>query len=242
MTTTAVAPSTVASAAGGGEGAGGDVDLLGQVREARRTADAAEVQILIGAVDWAVANPPLFGREAARWYAPARQGGAAEVVELSAEGVPDVDRAAVAELGLALGVSTQAAQRLLGDALELAFRLPTLWARVLAGEVKPWRARRIAQATGGLSRLAAGFVDREIAAAADRVSGHQLEGLIATAMARHDSELAEQVAAERAEQRGVQIRLDQTGLAGLTEVSGWVDLPDALDLEAALSHSAQQLA
>ncbi|WP_460979067.1 HNH endonuclease signature motif containing protein, partial [Pseudactinotalea suaedae] len=89
---------------------------------------------------------------------------------------------------------------------------------------------------------AAGFVDREIAAAADRVSGHQLEGLIATAMARHDSELAEQVAAERAEQRGVQIRLDQTGLAGLTEVSGWVDLPDALDLEAALSHSAQQLA
>lgn len=236
--TTTVLPST-ASAAGA---AGGGVDLLGVVREARLSADAAEVQILVGAVDWAVANPPLFGREAALWYAPTGAGAAPQALELTAEGVPDVDRAAVAELGIALGTSTQGAQRLLAEALELAFRLPTLWVRVVAGEVTPWRARRVAQATRPLSKLAAAFVDREIGPVADRVAGAQLEGLVATAMARHDAELAEQVAAQRAEQRDVQIRLGETTLAGLTEVSGWVDLPDALDLDAALSHSAAQLA
>ncbi|WP_156250131.1 HNH endonuclease signature motif containing protein [Pseudactinotalea terrae] len=238
MTTTALPRTTVAPAA-----VARDADeVLGSARAARVRAVAAEVQVLVDAVDWAVLNPPLFGREAATWYAATSQGSAPEALEVTAEGVPDVDRAAVAELGIALGMSTQAAQRLLADALELAFRLPTVWTRVVAGEVRPWQARRVAQSTRQLSKLGAAFVDREIAPAADRVNGHQLEGLIATAMARHDAQLAEQLAAERAEQRDVQIHLDETTLAGLTPVNGWVDLPDALDLEAALSHCAEQLA
>ncbi|WP_156253996.1 HNH endonuclease signature motif containing protein [Pseudactinotalea terrae] len=239
MTTTATVPRTAAAAAAVVRDAD---EVLGSARAARARAVAAEVQVLVDAVDWAVLNPPLFGREAATWYAATSQGSAPVALELTAEGVPDVDRAAVAELGIALGMSTQGAQRLLAEALELAFRLPTLWARVVAGEVTPWRARRVAQATRPLSKLAAAFVDREIGPVADRVTGAQLEGLVATAMARHDAELAEQVAAQRAEQRDVQIRLGETTLAGLTEVSGWVDLPDALDLDAALSHSAAQLA
>ncbi|WP_420112421.1 DUF222 domain-containing protein [Pseudactinotalea sp.] len=151
-------------------------------------------------------------------------------------------RAAVAELGVALGVSTQAAQTLSADALELAYRLPYTWARVVAGEVKPWRARLIAQRTRPLSRLAAAYVDRQIAALAHHATGPQLEGLIEAAMSRFDPELATELAAARNEQRRFEIHLDETGINGLTPVGGVIDLPDAQDLEAALSHSATQLA
>lgn len=236
MSTTAL-PSI--DSAPGVRGAGA---VLGSAREARLRADAAEVQVLVDAVEWAVLNPPLFGREAAAWYAQSSEGTRPDRAELPAQGVPDVDRAAVAELGAALGVSTQSAQALVGDALELAYRLPTLWTRVVAGEVKPWRARRVAQATRRLSGLAAGFVDRAVAPVAQQLSGLQLDGLIETAMARHDKDRAERLAAERAEQRGFDILLNQTSLAGLTPVTGLLDLPDALDLEAAVSHGATQLA
>ncbi len=216
--------------------------VLASAREARARAEAAEVQVLVDAVDWVVANPPLLGRDAASWYSPTSAGAAPERHDLTAEGVPDVDRAAVAELGLALRTSTQAATALVADALELAYRLPALWTRVVAGEVAPWRARRVAQATRPLSRLAAGYVDRAVAPLADRVTGPQLEGLVETAMARHDRELAEAVAARRAEARGLEIRLADTGLDGLTEVRGCLDLPDAQDLEAAVAHAATQQA
>lgn len=39
---------------------GAGVGVLGEVREARCEADAAEVRVLVGAVEWAVQNPPLF--------------------------------------------------------------------------------------------------------------------------------------------------------------------------------------
>lgn len=221
---------------------GAGVDVLGQARQAQREAHAAEVRVLTSAVDWAVANPPLFAREAAAFYVSTTEGSAPARCDLTAEGVPDVDRAAVAELALAVGVSTQAAQALIADGLELAFRLPAVWTRVVAGEVAPWRARRIAQATRPLSRLAAGLVDRQLAPFADRVSGPQLDGLIASAMALHDKELAARLAAERAETRRFEIGLAETDLAGLTPVSGVLDLPDAQDLAAAVAQAAGELA
>lgn len=216
------------------------LDLLGQARAARQCADASEAEILVVAVEWAVANPPLLGRDATAWYAASTSGEHKQ--ELSAEGVPDVDRGAVGELGLALGVSTQAAAALVAEALELAYRLPTLWARVVAGEVAPWRARKVAQATRPLSRLAAAYVDRQIASLAHRVSTGQLQGLVDAAMIAHDQDLAAQVAAERAELRDFQVHLNEVGLSGLVPVSGVLDLPDAQDLDAALSQAAQQLA
>src|SRR5690606_21865902 len=113
--------------------------VLASARAARERADAAEVQVLVDAVEWAVANPPVWGRDAAAYRVTEGPGGRTVREPLNADGVPEVDRAAVAELGLALGCSTQAAQALIADALELAYRLPTLWTRVVAGEVTTWR-------------------------------------------------------------------------------------------------------
>ena len=52
---------------------------------------------------------------------------------------------------------------LVGDALDLRHRLPKLWARVLAGEVKPWIGRKTAEATRHLSLDVVAAVDAKIA-------------------------------------------------------------------------------
>ena len=71
-------------------------------------------------------------------------------LEIAGDGAPTVDEGAVAEFALAIGHSTDSGRRYLGDAVELAHRLPRIWARVLSGEVAVWKARRIAQATMSL--------------------------------------------------------------------------------------------
>ena len=61
------------------------------------------------------------------------------------------------------GSRTDAGTTYVGDAVELAHRLPRLWQRVLAGEVPVWKARRVAAQTKSLSMDAAGYVDSHLA-------------------------------------------------------------------------------
>ena len=74
---------------------------------------------------------------------------------IAGPGAPLVAEFCVAELALALGVSTDSGKRYLGDAVETHYRLPRLWARVMAGEVPVWKARQVATRTIGLSEDAA---------------------------------------------------------------------------------------
>ena len=96
----------------------------------------------------------------------------------------------LAELGAVLGISTTAAKKLVGHALELRHRLPRLWAQVQAGRVPAWRARSVAEATihttPALTREAAAFVDAQVAAVAGRVGSAQLDRLVAEAIRRFD--------------------------------------------------------
>ena len=93
------------------------------------------------------------GRPARRGPGPTRRTGAPWVAEF-----------APVDLAAALGITHDAARQLIADALELAYRLPRLWKRVLAGEVPVWRARLIARETTDLTVQAALFADRLIAA------------------------------------------------------------------------------
>jgi len=56
------------------------------------------------------------------------------------EGAPEVSEYCAAELGALQGTGIVAARMLIADALDLRHRLPTLWARVQAGEVRAWQA------------------------------------------------------------------------------------------------------
>ena len=71
------------------------------------------------------------------------------------------------ELGAAMGVSTQAAMSLMADALDLRHRLPRLWAQVEAGDVAPWKTRRVAADTRSLPFEGARWVDEQLAARVD---------------------------------------------------------------------------
>ncbi len=106
-----------------------DAALLDAARRSQEVARSGEVGVLIGAVEWAVAHPP---RDAADrcWVPVPRPGYRDNIAPLNGEGVPEASAVAVAELALVLGLTTESGRLLVADALELAYRLPTIWERV----------------------------------------------------------------------------------------------------------------
>ena len=121
------------------------------IAAARATRDAMtglEVELLLQAVEWVRLHPGEEVDTSVEW-------GMREL-EIAGDGAPTVDEGAVAEFALAIGHSTDSGRRYLGDAVELAYRLPRTWARVLAGEVGVWKARRIAQVTASLPAAGCG--------------------------------------------------------------------------------------
>ena len=154
---------------------------------------------------------------------------------------PD-DEFAVAELAAALRVSTDAGRSLLDEAIELATRLRRTWARVQAGDLPAWRARRVARSTLHLSREGAVYVDRHVAPFAHRIGPAQLDRLIEEALVRFEPDVADQRRLAAADARHVTIHTEQVGYDGTVHVQGDLDLADALDLDAALSAGAARLA
>jgi len=63
------------------------------------------------------------------------------------EGTPEVSEYCATELGALQGTGVMAARSLIADALDLRYRLPRLWGRVLTGGVRAWQARKVAEQT-----------------------------------------------------------------------------------------------
>ncbi|MGY4720814.1 HNH endonuclease signature motif containing protein [Naumannella huperziae] len=206
-------------------------ELLGVAAGLRQDQLRAEAEILVAAVEWAILHPELDDQPATLW-----SWGEDTLITLAGDGAPGVDPACIAEFAAVLGITTEAGQRLIGDALELRFRLPMLWAGVQALRVPAWRARTVAEATRGLSRAGAGFVDRQVAAAAGRIGPTQLARLIATAVAIHGEPSGDGVA-DPDDGVGeadlfVQVECDTTSVDGRAHLTGTLELPDGLALAA----------
>jgi hypothetical protein len=210
--------------------------LLARVRAERAAADAAEARLLELAVDWALMHPAGAGDAAADWE-PGMEIG----LPIAGEGAPLVAEFCVAEFAAALGLSTEAGRNVLGNALELSHRLRRLWARVRAGDLQAWRARRIAEQTVTLSPDAADYVDRHLAAVAHRVGPAQTQRLVEEAMLRLMPVEAE-AAMERAwDSRHVTVHDDHLFGDGTMLVEAKLDIADAIDLDAALADRAAAL-
>ncbi len=110
---------------------------------------------------------------------------------------------APAELGVVLATSTHAAERLVADALDLRHRLPQLWARVCAGEVKPWIGRKTADTTRHLSEATVAVVDRRIATYAHSLSWGRIEAIITACWLQCDPDAAAEADAQAQESLGV---------------------------------------
>ncbi len=195
--------------------------------------------MLAAAVQWALAHQVTDREDAATWLV---EHGRDTGIPIAGQGCPLVAQFAVAELATALGLSAGSGRRLVGEALELACRLPRIWARVRSGTLPAWRARRIAEETLCLSPEAAEHVDAQLARYAHKTGPAQTQRLVDAAIARFMPELAAERRQAAADGRHFDIDLDQISFAGTARIDAELDLADALDLDDALRAGAAQLA
>ncbi|GAA4718791.1 HNH endonuclease signature motif containing protein [Nocardioides conyzicola] len=196
----------------------------------------AEVDRLHLAVAWAVMNPADTIDDAAT------VDGTQGELAVAGPGAPLVAEFCVGDLALALGMSTDAGRTYLGDAVEIRYRLPKIWAAVTAGRVQVWKARKIAQATKPLCRDGARHVDAHLAHHLRRCSFAQIDRAVEDAIRRFDPDLAEKRRREAADERCLDVDLDQVSFNGTVHVDGELDLADAIDFNDAIAAGAKELA
>jgi hypothetical protein len=218
-------------------------DVLSAIRDRKAVEDRAAADQLVLAAAWADLHPPESIHDAASFTIP----GCEHEEPIAGEGAPLVAEFCVAELGTTLGISTTAAKKLIGHALELRHRLPRLWAQVHAGQVPAWRARAVADTTihssPALTPEAAGFVDSQVAAVAGRIGSAQLDRLVTETIKRYDLATADPTADpedgwQHVDPRHVTVNTDDVHYAGTMRIEAEVDIADALDLDRALAHHA----
>jgi hypothetical protein len=217
--------------------------LLCAIRDRRAVENRAAADQLDLAARWADLHPPESIHDAAAFTVP----GCEHEEPIAGEGAPLVAEFCVAELGTTLGITTTAAKKLIGHALELRHRLPRLWAQVHAGQVPAWRARAVADTTihttPALTREAAGFVDAHVAAVAGRIGSAQLDRLVDETIRRYDLATADPASDPEdgylaVDPRHVTVDTDDVHYAGTLRIEAEVDIADALDLDRALAHHA----
>ncbi|WP_299932824.1 HNH endonuclease signature motif containing protein [uncultured Nocardioides sp.] len=220
-------------------------DLLSAIRERRAVENQAAADQLLLAAQWADLHPPESIHDAASFSVPSA--GHEHEEPIAGEGCPLVAEFCVAELGGVLGVSTVAAKKLIGQALELRHRLPRLWALVHAGRVPAWKACSVAETTihssPSLTREAAGFVDSQVAAVAGKVGAAQLDRLVAEAIKRFDLATPDPAADPEdgwlhVDPRHVTIDTQEVHFAGTMRLEAEIDMADAIDLDRVLAQGA----
>jgi len=209
--------------------------VLAAVRRSRSIADREEANLLRLAVDWAAMHSADSIEDAACF--------GETPVPVAGPGAPLVAEFSIHEFATAIGLPTEVGKAYVGEAVELRHRLPRMWRRVERGDLQAWRARRIARTTMCLSPEAAAFVDARIAAFAHRIRPSAVDRLLDEAIARYMPEEASARAEQAAEHRHFDIHTHGAGLdsRGVVDVTGTLDLADALDLDAAVTQIASGL-
>lgn len=211
--------------------------LLAFARSRRDAADRIEADLLQAAVDWALLHPARDGSDEAGFTLP----GSEHVEPIAGQGCPAVSEFCIAEFGAVLGLTTVSAKHYLGQALELAHRLPRLWRRVQAGNCPAWKARRIAETTihADLAPEATAYVDRHITPFAHRMGTAAVDRLVDEAIARFHPDRAAAAARDAQDARHVTIEDDQVSFHGTMRIEAELDLADGLDFRDAVARGAK---
>jgi hypothetical protein len=192
-------------------------DVLAFARGRRAAADRAEADLLQAAVVWADQHPAESLEAAEVFRSAGYWGGFGDTaVPIAGPGAPLVAEFSVAEFAAAVGLSTDAGKQYLGQAVELRYRLPKLWAKVVAGALPGWKARRVAHETISheLTRETAAYVDRHLAPVAHKVGAAAVDRLITEAIGRFMPETAEATRRAAADGRHLAIDHHQISFAG----------------------------
>jgi hypothetical protein len=212
-------------------------EVIECVREARDDEHEAAVRQLRLAVQWALLHPCPANEWPAHWGDPSLD---EDVTPLAGPGAPLVAEFAPADLAAALDLPLDAGRQLIGDALELTYRLPGLWSLVVSGVVPVWRARAIAAETHDLSVDAAGFADRLICATPTKIRLVDARRLVDEARLYYDPDRAPAEEEHQLSRRGVWVK--HTGNPATTDVIMTLDTPDALVFNQTVTILAAELA
>ncbi len=215
-------------------GSAATAEVLAVLRGHKADREAVEVAMAHATIEWAVLNE-ADPAECVGFFAD-------KALPVAGPGAPLVSEFALMEYAAALGVTTESGFAQVGGILELRYRLPLLWGRVVEGRLPLWRAKRIAAHTTSLPAAGAAQVDRHLAPVAHSCSWAQLDRTVEEAMVRYDPEAAEAKRKAAAERRHVDVHADQVSFDGTVHIDAEVNLADALDLEAALRAGAKQQA
>src|SRR5687768_14059701 len=170
----------------------GAAGLAGLIEQNHAELKAAECRMLQLACAWADTHYLDSGSQD---YQPVIQRACA----WGGEGTPEVSEYCAAELGALQGTGIMAARALIADALDLRYRLPRLWDRVLTGGVRAWQARKIAEQTRPLSWQACADVDHALSDFVGMMPWPRFAKILSAAILEADPALA----AERAERARV---------------------------------------
>lgn len=215
-----------------------DTEVIDRARAAKAAEQAAACEQLEMALAWALLHPCPVDEEPAQWGEMLlhEEG----ITSLAGPGAPWVAEFAPDDFGAALQLTRDQAKTLIGDALELAFRLPRLWDLLREGHVPAWRARHVAQRTIDLSLEAALFADRLIAATPDRINQVNVARLVQEARLFFDPDRAVDDEAKALAKRGVWLRRDTSPAS--SDIHMTLDAADAELLEATITRIAADLA
>jgi hypothetical protein len=209
-------------------------DVLVRVRESRRAANAAEVEVLELALEWAHANPGLPGEDS--WEPVEAPSWLEETTELLDDeerewiDLPSLRWDAPAAFAAANDMTTTAGKSLIRDVLVLAHRAPHFWEKVTAGKVPAWRARKVAQALLAQPADVCRYVDREITARLEEsgaIGPVVLDRLVDEAMLRLHSEQRELEQLLALDARYVAVdpaSINHTGIGAMDARADWADL------------------
>ena len=214
-------------------------EVLRAVRSRRQAADAAEAELLQLAVEWALMHPADTIHQPATHVL---RGFGETDLALAGEGAPTIAEYAVPEFAAVAGLSSEAGRRYLGEALEVCYRLPRTWRRVIAGDLSAWRARLVARETIRLSQEAVSYVDAHVAPVAHQVKPAQLDRVVNEAIGRFMPEEVQRLADASWDRRHVTLHDQLVSFTGTMQLEAELDIADALDLEAAVAAGAEQRA
>jgi hypothetical protein len=198
---------------------------------------AADVGLLVAAVEWAEGNPAGPGVEPSGWGDPDLFGEG--FLPLAGEGAPWVAEFAPVALGAALGWTAAGAQVLMGDGLEIKYRLPRLWSLVLELRVPVHLAREVAQHTRPLAYDAARWADRLVTADPDHLDRVRVAALVREARLFHEPDLV--VGEEEDDLTSRHVHLSPGRTPATTEVAMKLDTRDAEAFDRAVAATAETL-
>ena len=210
--------------------------VLGRAVDAMAARRRAEVAVLEAALEWAHQHLAAEDASGASWSPPGVLWGE-RAVPLAGPGAPRVREFAPAELAAALDITHEAALALIGDALDLAHRLPRLWGLVRDLKVPVHLGRWAAQESRDLDPVAADHADRLLVWQPRRLNPHRVGVLVheARLYADPDRAVADHDAALGTRRVDVHHEL---GAPGTSQVFMTLDTGDAVGFDRTVSTMA----